>query len=466
MTTFLDEYLTEYDPTLTADSYIDPVGTLIIWSAFGQQVFSNRVNSISNDVRNYTLNLFHHFLVRKLLDDASAGLSKSLREKYRSKDSLPFKQACLLLLENLFTYAILRHEGMDGVDSVGILGISKARRQWEEFQRSPILVFTHEERGQILVRQLGLGVSGRYKTPLVDMQFFDSAYQYGKPAFQARWTVAETFIRGNPRSLLAKLEQKAYPFLKDCASRLSYGGKLKFDTDVPPELTKAYARAFASPALVGRYARDFWLSQTELDRGAAGALLNSLLDTWQADAEASPEPRDLLERALHDKALSPEERSKLEQIAQVEPFLADCMLLFTLMASERTQSLDSVAQRWNEFGRGPDRLPQLAQAVFRHASLPAVKGSAAGRRIDELLLVARAGNLQQQMRALADYHRRVMTSRGQPSWLSVADDGAIKVSARTLGAPALDRWPPGSWYNAYYLPQFMNLVAGLQGIDL
>src|SRR6476646_5032715 len=107
MALFLDRYLTEYDESLAGESYIDPVGTLIIWSAFGRQVFSNRVNSISNDVRNYTLNLFHHFLVRKLVDDDGAELSSSLQHKYHSKDALPFKQACLIFLENLFVHSVL-----------------------------------------------------------------------------------------------------------------------------------------------------------------------------------------------------------------------------------------------------------------------------------------------------------------------------------------------------------------------
>ena len=64
MAFFLSPYLTEYDESLSGDSYIDPIGTLIIWSAFGRNVFNGRVNSVSNDVRNYTLNLFHHHLVR------------------------------------------------------------------------------------------------------------------------------------------------------------------------------------------------------------------------------------------------------------------------------------------------------------------------------------------------------------------------------------------------------------------
>lgn len=242
MSLFLDRYLTEYDDSLSAESYIDPVGTLIIWSAFGRQVFNNRVNSISNDVRNYTLNLFHHFLVRKLIEDDGVALSSSLRQKYHSKDGLHFKQACLVFLENLFVYSMLQHERMNSVEPTGILGITKARRRWDKTEGDPAIIFTHEPAGQILVRQLGLGVSGRYKTPLMEIGFFDSNYQYNKPAFLQHWTAAKAFITEDTNSLLGRLESQVYPFLKECVSSLRHGGKLQFQGRVPEKLTKAYPR--------------------------------------------------------------------------------------------------------------------------------------------------------------------------------------------------------------------------------
>lgn len=87
MTNFLNTYLTEYDDSLSGDSYIDPIGTLIVWSALGRQVFGDRVNSVSNDVRNYTLNLFHHHLVRRLVLDDRVQLNVSLRRQYGDKSS-------------------------------------------------------------------------------------------------------------------------------------------------------------------------------------------------------------------------------------------------------------------------------------------------------------------------------------------------------------------------------------------
>jgi hypothetical protein len=458
MAFFLDRYLTQFDESLSGASYIDPVGTLVIWSAFGRQIFGNRINSISNDVRNYTLNLFHHFLVRSLVNDDAAVLSRSLQKKYQDKDTLHFKQACLIFLENLFVYSIVEHEKMDGVAPGGVIGISNARKNWEADDGRPVLKFTHEPGAQILVRQLGLGVSGRYKSPLMDIGFFDSSYNYNKPVFHARWAAADAFIKDG-HGPLRELAHMLYAFLKECAATLSDGGELSFADAVPRELTTAYATVFASPFVVGGYARGFWLAQTELDSGAAGALL-TVLET-ERDTELAP--RDMLERALRGP-LEPADQARLQDIMRLEPFLADCALLFNLMAAERTHTLADVARQWQRFGRDDDRLPQLAHEVQSHPLLPAVKGSAAGQRLIELRNVANGGDLGQQIRGLSDYHARVMRSRGQASWLSVENDGTIMVSARTMRRPTPESWLPGTWYNEYYLPQFRSFVNGLRGV--
>ncbi len=457
MSLFFEQYLTEFDESLSGDSYIDPIGTLIIWSAFGRQVFSNRINSVSNDVRNYTLNLFHHFLIRKLVNDDGALLSKPLQKKYHDKDTLHFKQACLIFLENLFVYSMLRHEQADTLATGGILGISKARRSWEKDNGNPTLKFTHEPAGQILVRQLGLGVSGRYKSPLMNIGFFDGSYNYNKPASQPRWAAAEQLI-AEKNTLLNRLAAQLYPYFRKCVATLSHGGPLGFADEVPEELSGAYAYAFATPAVVGGYARDFWMSQTELDSGAAGALLE-VLEGEKADELA---PQSMLEQALQT-SLAPEDEAKLQHITQLEPFLSDCALLFTLMASQRTHTVADVAAHWQRFGRDNTRLGHLAERVRNHAGLPAVRGSAAAQRLTQLQHMANTEDLSRQIRLLSDYHARVMQARGQAPWLSVQEDGTIKVNARTLPRPDPAAWPPDAWYNEYYLPQFRSFVNGLKG---
>ncbi len=458
MTNFLNTYLTAYDDSLFGDSYIDPIGTLIVWSALGRQVFDDRVNSVSNDVRNYTLNLFHHHLVRRLVLDDDMQLSASLRRQYGGKEALAFKQACLILLENLFVFSLLRRQSTTGVATAGVLGISNARRIWDQHGEKTRLLFTHGKESQVLVRQLGLGVSGRYKTPLMKIGFFDKDYQYHLPKFQPCWSRAEAFI-GQKGSALATLEREVYSFLKDRLPDLKHKGAIAFQ-NVPVVLSKGYAKAFGSSPAVGAYARNFWLTETGLDTGAAGAIFDVLV----ADLDGEADARETVERAIeHTKR--PEDRAKLEQIARVEPFLADCALLFSLMTMTREHSLDTVAQAWlHAFGRGDNRLPELADRAGDIAQLPALKGTQAGGRFVALQQVARAGNTQEQILALAKYHGNVMDLRGQPAWLSIDDCAKIKVHARTAAPPPPAHRPPGSWFNNYYLPQFTGLVKGLQGV--
>lgn len=458
MKSFLSAYLTEYDDSLFGDSYIDPIGTLIVWSALGRQVFDDRINSVSNDVRNYTLNLFHHHLVRKLVLDDDVQLSTSLRRQYGDKGALAFKQACLILLENMFVFSLLRHQGMSEVETNGVLGISKARRTWEQNGEQARLLFTHTKEGQVLVRQLGLGVSGRYKTPLMKIGFFDKDYQYHLPKFQACWSRAKAFIERDGSSLAA-LEGEAYKFLREQLPKLKYKGEIVFE-NVPKTLSKSYSKAFSSSLAVGKYARDYWLVETGLNAGAAGAVFEVLVAALDGETDA----RGIVECAIV-RTQRTEDRAKLEQIARVEPFLSDCALLFSLMTTVREQSVETVVQAWcSAFGRDDRCLPDLAAQAGDIAQLPPLRNTEAGRRYVALQQVARAGSMQAQIQALAKYHGKVMETRGQPAWLFIDTRGKISVHARTTPPPQPEHRLRGSWFNSYYLPQFTSFVKGLQGV--
>ena len=213
MTDFLvlDSLLTEYDETISAELNIDPLGLLVIWSSYGQNIFQRRISSISNDVRNYTLNLFNHAVIRALVEDDGVELGRGLRSNPAyaggGTDSLAFKQACLIYLENLFTYSMIEAQNWPGVETVGVLGVSIARRRWGETKGHPRLLFSHQPDAHVLKRQNSLGVSGRYKTPLVEMSFFDSAYDYALPESGAQWQLvqAQLLAKSKPLHSLYKL---------------------------------------------------------------------------------------------------------------------------------------------------------------------------------------------------------------------------------------------------------------------
>ena len=457
---FLEQFLTEFDDSLAGETYIDPLGMLVIWSAFGQRIFKNRVNSISNDVRNYTLNLFNHYLIRRLVQDDAVVLERVMSSLYGGKDSLQFKYACLIYLENLFVYSMLEQEGSKDVDSRGVLGITKARRIWEDMQHNPQMVFSHEKRSHILVRQLSLGVSGRYKTSFMEIGYFDSGYHYQLPSAAVHWAETERFIAATP--VLLKLSEGIFQHLKILLAQNKAHPHTTFASVLADKLPKLYAVAFASPGAVGLYARDYWLTSTGLNRGAAGALLQVLDDNSSRKSTRDFDDKQLIAKALKI-SLASDEHTKMQHIDWLEPFLADASLLFTLLVSKKTQSIKEVVKLWRQYSRDENTLPLGAQRVIAHPDLLQVLSGMARKRLQTLLELHKTTMLSEQIRLLVGYHNAVMEGRRQSAWLNVDEHGVIKVHTRTLRTPKTEDWPIGCWTNGYYLPQFKSLVLGYQG---
>lgn len=460
----LDNLLTEFDETISSELNVDPLGLLVIWSSYGQDIFRRRISSISNDVRNYTLNLFNHTVIRSLIEDDGVLLGKGLcsAPAYagRGKDSIAFKQACLIYLENAFTYAMIGAQNQKGVETTGVLGISKARRRWEETQGNPRLLFSHESSAHVLVRQNSLGVSGRYKTPLVEMKFFDSTYDYALPASRSQWEKAHLLTTSKP---LARLHRLVREHLTELLTDVRRIPERDF-SELPTELRRAFVNAFRSPAVVGAYTRDFWLAVTELNHGAPGALYEVLNQEWiSADQCQERQTADVFAQAAATPSLTADDKTKLEYVRLLEPFLAELDLLLGVMLSAKLQSLGEATSKWKSLGRDAHTLPDRAAQIETNTAMQArVSGTASGR-LGELLALARYTNIQQQMEGLLQYHEKVMQARGQSPWLRLLGGNQLKVDVRIRQLPAKDERPVGAWVHHYYLPQFRHLLSGLRG---
>ncbi|AOS96149.1 hypothetical protein AUP74_00680 [Microbulbifer aggregans] len=453
----LNQFLTEYDDSLGGDLNVDPLGLQVIWSAFGQDIFRYRVSSISNDVRNYTLNLFHHCLIKDLVEDERLRLSPQLGKTFERLDTLSFKTACLIYLENLFTYSMIAHQDDAGVDTGGVLGSAKARKRWgnkSEGAGNPSLLFGDTDKSYILVRQPLLGVSGRYKTPLVQMGFFDKNYHYS-PQSAPLWKQAHALIKQvRPLSLLYRALRG---HMEEVLSQPSKAPQVAFN-QVPAAIKSGYVEAYKSPARVGSYAREFWLGVTHLDRGAAGALYRVLASAIGGSSKAKPQT--IFTEAQVDSALSEQERRQIDRVRQLEPFLAELDLLFTLMLVNKQQTLDQVAALWAKYGRGPQVLRDTATDL--EALLSQLSGTGK-RRLQQLLKLAHLIDAKSQLHQLLTYHNGVMQDRGQSPWLRLSADGTLKLDVRSRREPDPEDRPRGHWVNHYYIPQFQNLLQGLLG---
>ena len=454
------EFVTEYDDSLSGDSYIDPLGVRVIWSTFGQRVFKSRVNSISNDVRNYTINLLNHAIVRALIDDDSVTVSPALEREIGEKHSLSFRQACLIYLENLITFIVV--EAGESVDASGILGGSKAHQRLDN-DTNPLITLSHVGKHQLLVRQLGLGVSGRYKTPFRALNFFNDHYDYhASPVIEETWQDAQAFIAGcaplNAWYCECKVHLDALIGGATNKSRVPPGTTL---SEVPESLKDACRQAFSSPQRVGDLSRTFWLKVTGLDRDAAGALLAELETAIKPNQGLSTEA---LVRAAQNRlqAHAETEKALLTNIAVIEPLLAEADLLFTLACQCKSQSLSDIEQHWHHYGRDAETLPRLADAIKRTPEIAAALTSTAFGRYQQLMALAQKTSLEAQLIGLLGYHALVMRQRGQLPWVKLWGD-RVAVQARTTTPPDRNKRPVGQWVNSYYIPQFTNLAKGFYG---
>ena len=463
----LSDVLTEFDERISSELNLDPLGLQVIWSAYGQKIFRNRISSISNDVRNYTLNLFNHWVTKALVEDDAVMLGKGLQHDKayagRGKDSAAFKQACLIYLENVFAFAMVEAQAQAGVQTVGVLGISKARRRWEETQGNPRLVFSPGAQAHVLVRQNSLGVSGRYKTPLVEMDFFDGSYDYALPASRPQWQKAhaQLFAQGKP---LAHLQALVHVHLAKLLADARREPELNF-AELPVDLKQAFVEAFQSPSRVGAYASDLWLGVTELDQGAPGALYEALKQEWLPDGQVLQRPTEqVFALAAGRASLAAGDRDKLERVRVLEPFLAELDLLLGVMLSAKSLSLAEVLAGWKSLGRDRDTLPRLAEPIEGDAAMRAQVSGTAAERLTELLALARCNSVQQQVERLLKYHEKVMDARCQSPWLRLLNGSQLKIDVRIRPLPAKEHRPVGAWVHRYYVPQFRHLLSGMRGL--
>ncbi|MDR9424342.1 MAG: hypothetical protein RI567_03535 [Marinobacter sp.] len=467
----LQSLLTEYDDSLSGDSYIDPLGQLVIWSAYGQQIFRNRVNSVSNDVRNFTLNLMHHGVVRSLLQAEDVEVSSALSDQLGPKDSLPFIHACLIHLENIFTYSMVDHPEQDGIDTMGILGGSKARAilSDKEVSSDPQLIFTDKPDGHLLVRQLGLGVSGRYKTPFVEMGFFDQGYRYFSDTAVERWSEFDRLLGKSVD--LKRCFEEAKSHLVQLISTSQYKSQLPPKLSLsgtPSSLRAAYRKAFTTGGKVGAETREFWLAVTGLADGAAGALLR-VMEKQLAESKSDEagneklKPEMVVQEAAYQLDPETDERQKLANIQRVEPLLAELDLLFQLARHRKLQTLADVRNHWENLGRSDSTLPECAETVRYNGRVCAVLDGTAKERMNKLLDLACRETVEEQLGALINYHANVMTQRGQLRWVELTRGQEIHNYGRTAPIPAREDRPVGAWVNTYYLHQFNYLVGGYYG---
>lgn len=456
---YIENFLTSYDDSLTGELNIDPLGQLVIWSSWGQDIFHSRITSIANDVRQYTLNLLHHSVLRQLLANDKQQNTGLMKSNYANKHMREFIAACLIHLENIYIYSMLAEE-KSNVTLTGVQGINKARLRWDAANKNPLVTFGHGAESELLTNQLALGTNGRYKSPMMNMQFFTSDYCYDMPGSKPVWQAAETFIQKT--LALEELYNEALVYLQSMMHASSQRQLHPDFANIPDSLKNAYVLAFRDPKAVGDYSREFWLAQTGLNKNAAGAIYR-VLDQHRTDS-AEMSVSAIFALAVQEATKMPEmshsELMTLKYIRQAEPFLSLIDLMFTGLRRQSSQTLTEFGHFWKARNLTDQDLPRIAAQLQTNSDLIDSLSGTPKRRFQHLLKLASVPTLAAQVRGLLEYHRDLMATRGQFPWLTLEGESIVlQVPPATMDEGRQN----SDWVNRYYLPQFRHLLNGLWG---
>lgn len=472
MSLLLDDILSEKNPDIISDSYRDGLGIQMIWSYYGQAIFKNKLNSIATDIRNFSINLFNHWLIRDLLSNLEDRESLIGNQKpFRSLVDL--KSGLIIFLENLLIYSMhyyARIKNDQAADLSGLLGSSAAIAKWYKSKENPKIYIDKEN--SILVRQLSLGINGRYKTPFIEMYIMDNKYDYNRVKNITEninaWVDIEKFFKGgfgeqsqDVRSWTSSINSLKL-LISDLIKGIIYDDRTKSFNEIISSrkysnIPKLLVLCFGSSKSIPKTVKQgFWKSRLGLTQGASMALYEAF-----EELSTSASYEVIVNKAL-DLCEDSEEKKKLEKISLVEPFLAVSGNSFNILCDISTKSFTDAVKAVEKIYEiykpllindlhllselaPPENISHEANRRFKklHAVISSMKGNEFGTAVQLLI----------------DHHKEIVKMRGGGlPWVDNKPDRIIH-SGRTLKGYKCNT---PDWINDYYLSTLSNIYSGIE----
>lgn len=436
------DILTSPDESLVGEGSIDPMGMQIIWSDFGQRIFNYRLTTVSNDVRNYTLNLFHHHVIRILGKNDPGFFHNAVKKFAAFRTESDVKAGILILLEDLLAHLMvfMKFELNENVNLEGILGTNKAEHQY--FNDKDSIRLEAEKTKGVLVKQIALGINGRYKGPFMSMgllssRYFDYDEETWRPIEQlfANWDTAAKLA-----VLLTKILSDLFYTSKDSYPSVQF--VMYRNNSLLREL---YMSAFGDMTFTEEV-KLFWEGKIGLTEGSSKALYR------QMELPDSTYPHIIFQEAAN-QITDQVEREKITDIIKLEPFLSVCSQLFYRMTDPSSRYLDS--------------LKSEAEVLMDYTNLkeliPLTNSNTRLQLLVEYFIKGTNDPIE-TLRQIVNYHEEVMEQRGNHPWIEIVKEGKIKhftyQEARFRTEEYSEMLP---WYHTYYLPTLRSIFKELRG---
>ena len=441
----LTDIFSEYDPSIISDGSIDPMGLRIIWTGLGGKIFNNKLNTISTDIRLYTLNLFHHYLLQKNLNRKETTVIQLLNQSnYHNRSDL--NEGLIILLENLMIHAVHLIDpsrSLPGMNKLNNLKITQPRH------RSVTDLVADRSEG-ILVRQYSLGIHGRHKGPFVEMGILDrkgdSIY-----SLQEVWDEAHLLFQTQPWKDADKLLSSLIAD-KLLSLPISKGKIIQYKTAdiLTQELAKKYAALLQENIYTTNAIKAFWLNRLGLQSGAAKILYATFLEQMEE------EPQYIFTKAYNDS-----QEPDLKAILVVEPFLTLIEKCMQRILNRTTTHVDAELKSFiNDWLENHSIETSEINTFLSTNTL----NDQANNRLKDLLAIytncrKSPDQAEQFVVQLIKYHHRLMDSRGNLKWVSVGVNNRISVHKSLYSSEKYLK--SRDWVNSYYLNTVKFLHKGL-----
>lgn len=446
----IKEFFTIPDPDISQESSVDPMGIQVIWTYYGQAIFNEKLTTIANDLRVFTFNLFHNHVINQLFKNYPEQIQQAKNGYKTWTTEAEVKTGILMFLEDMVTWTFFFKDDISesNVDKLGILGLTKARTLWNSINEDQIFLGASKRSG-LLKNQINLGMTGRYKGPMINMEFIDRSFCYIPKTwehvdkFMGKWMDAielEAKITKLLTDVLFKANQKDFPRIT-----LSELKRNKLYKDI----REGYVKCFGSKKLP-KDIRQYWKDKLGLLSGAPKALFDQIA---LINDEDYMDHSEIFSLARNNITKETEELNKIDTIIKIEPFLSHSEYLLRFVSQHSIKKVEDIEKDLLVL-RGKIKSTGNFNISNPHPRL-----------LELMKAMLSEGSLLEWLERVLAFHTKVMENRGGNRWVEL--DGQYNFK-HYFGVPLrqdLNTIPKylheNIWWHTYYLETVRNIHIGL-----
>ena len=438
----LDDFWTEKDESIKIDFSFDPLGVMVIWRLFAQEIFGYKITTVARNMKYYQINLFNLSTIWKIFQNEA--IKNKVAKLYNGKDS-KFRDDLIIFLENLLVWCFSEKNEKFSKDSkeFGVPGLSKFNKSGDECKDKCIVHFGEEhDKFQILARQIQLGISGRHKSPFREMKLdYDNVF-----VENSEWREAFEKVR-NSYCNYDDYVEKIIDFLKEKDL-----GCIKYN-DVRDEICANLCNFFSGSQQNNNEIKNFLLEKMGLTKGVAKELFEFV------KGNINKTPKEVFLEVLSkikEKNNFEGEKEKIENIIELEEFLAPIQHLFDALIETSNEDLSDYQKLENKITKTDIQIDnEVLKKVLENSET-------AKERLNKLKDVVKG---EEKIKKLIEYHNEVQEERGSVSWIRLDSNNKIK-RVRYNPLKTLDEWLKKAeeeklfekWKNDYYISSIKTIV--------